>query len=222
MSAAWHPEVVLEPRFRWSFPDPARVAPDLARGRRRTGIGERMTGLLARRGVTDAAGLGPGSPSRSTVCTTRACCPTPTGSSPGSPALATRSERVMVFGDFDADGLDGLAILVLALRRYRRRRSSRTCRAGSRRGTGCRWRRSTRPCASGVTVIVTVDMRVELSGAEIAVAATRGIDVIVTDHHRVPPAAAAGARGRQPASRRLARIPTRGWPAAASPSRSPS
>ena len=34
-------------------------------------------------------------------------------------ALArTRHERVLVFGDFDADGLTGLSILVLALARY--------------------------------------------------------------------------------------------------------
>ena len=35
----------------------------------------------------------------------------------GSRARASAGERVLVFGDFDADGITGLAILTLALRR---------------------------------------------------------------------------------------------------------
>ncbi len=109
----------------------------------------------------------------------------------------------MVFGDFDADGLDGLAILVIALRRFGvdvepyvpsrldeghglslaaietavgRRRDPSSSRSTAGRAPRPRSRR----------------------------AAARGIDVIVTDHHRVPPDAAACLCGRQSAPRRLA------------------
>ena len=57
MSVSWHPEVVLEPRFRWSFPESRPIDPGLAQAALGRGVGERMTGLLARRGVTDIAGL---------------------------------------------------------------------------------------------------------------------------------------------------------------------
>ena len=109
----------------------------------------------------------------------------------------------MVFGDFDADGLTGLAILVLALDPVRglgRAVRSEPPRGGPRPVAR---RRSTPPSALGATVIVTVDCGTT-SHAEIAAAASRGIDVIVTDHHRVPPDAAAGARGGQPAPAGLA------------------
>ena len=185
MSASWHPEVVLEPRFRWSFPDAGVIAPDLADAALGRGIGERMTGLLARRGVTDAAGLA-------------AWFAEPLdglhdpGLLPDADRLLTRvararerGERVMVFGDFDADGLDGLAILVLALRRYG---LTVDPYVPSRLDEGHGLSQAAVDAAeqSGVSLIVTVDTG-SSSAVEIVVAAARGIDVIVTDHHRLPP-----------------------------------
>ena len=91
----------------------------------------------------------------------------------------------MVFGDFDADGLDGLAILVLALRRY-----GLTVEpyVPSRldEGHGLSLAAVDTAERNGVTLIVTVDTG-SSSAAEIAVAAERGVGVIVTDHHRLPP-----------------------------------
>jgi single-stranded-DNA-specific exonuclease len=91
----------------------------------------------------------------------------------------------MVFGDFDADGLDGLAILVIALRRFG---VDVEPYVPSRleEGHGLSLAAIDAAAAAGRTVIVTVDCGTS-SGREIAAAATRGIDVIVTDHHRVPP-----------------------------------
>ncbi len=111
---------------------------------------------------------------------------------PDADVLRTRLERardagetVMVFGDFDADGLDGLAILVLALRRFG---VAVEPYVPSRldEGHGLSLAAIDAAIARGATVIVTVDCG-SSSGAEIAVAAERGIDVLVTDHHRVPP-----------------------------------
>jgi single-stranded-DNA-specific exonuclease len=90
-----------------------------------------------------------------------------------------------VFGDFDADGLTGLTIMTLALRRF-----GLTVEpyVPSRldEGHGLSVAAIDAAVAGGATVIVTVDCGTT-SLAEIALAGTRGVDVIVTDHHRVPP-----------------------------------
>ncbi len=97
----------------------------------------------------------------------------------------TRGERVLVFGDFDADGLTGLAILVLALRRFGLEVEPYVP-SRLEEGHGLSLAAIDAAAAAGATVIVTVDCGTT-SHAEIAAAGTRGIDVIVTDHHRVPP-----------------------------------
>jgi single-stranded-DNA-specific exonuclease len=99
-------------------------------------------------------------------------------------AARARGERVMVFGDFDADGLTGLAILVIALRRsgldvvpYVPDRVEE--------GHGLSLAAVERARSETARLIVTVDCGTT-SGVEIAAAGALGIDVIVTDHHRVP------------------------------------
>ena len=89
MSAPWHPEDVLEPRFRWSFPETQLMAQDLADAALGRGIGKRMTGLLARRGVTDAAGLDAWFADPWTACTTHASCRMPIERSLAWPWLAS-------------------------------------------------------------------------------------------------------------------------------------
>lgn len=101
-------------------------------------------------------------------------------------------EPVLVFGDFDADGLTGLAIMVLCLRRLGLDVAPYVPdRAGE--GHGLSLAALDRAAAEGRSLIVTVDCGTS-SGPEIAEAARRGIDVLVTDHHRVtgelPPAMA--------------------------------
>src|ERR1035437_3032294 len=92
-----------------------------------------------------------------------------------------RGERVMVYGDFDADGLTGLSILVLALRSlgldvapYVPERLSD--------GHGLSLRAIDRAATEGRTLIVTADCGTS-SSPEIDLAVGRGIDVLVTDHH---------------------------------------
>ncbi len=185
MSAPWHPEDVLEPRFRWSFPETRLMARDLADAALGRGIGERMTGLLARRGVTDAAGLDAWFADPMDGLHDPRLLPDADRLLARVALARERSERVMVFGDFDADGLDGLAILVLALRRYG---LTVDPYVPSRldEGHGLSIAAVDAAERNGVSVIVTVDTG-SSSAAEISVAAARGIDVIVTDHHRLPP-----------------------------------
>jgi single-stranded-DNA-specific exonuclease len=120
-----------------------------------------------------------------------------------------RGERVLVFGDFDADGLTGLAIMTVALRRFG---VAVEPYVPSRleEGHGLSIAALETAVATGSSLIVTVDCGTT-SVAEIAAANERGLDVIVTDHHRVPavlPAAIAIVNPHRPDStypdRRLA------------------
>ena len=184
MSVSWHPEVVLEPRFRWSFPESRPIDPGLAQVALERGVGERMTGLLARRGVTDIAGLDAWFAEPLAGLHDPSLLPDADRLLARLARARERGERVMVFGDFDADGLDGLAILVLALRRYG---LTVDPYVPSRldEGHGLSLAAVDVAQAAGVSVIVTVDTG-SSSAVEIAIAAARGIDVIVTDHHRLP------------------------------------
>lgn len=149
------------------------------------GLGARVVGLLAGRGVADedqlrrfvgepAAGLhDPGRLPDAEVFRERVL------------RARDRGERVLVFGDFDADGITGLAILTIALRRlgidvipYVPSRLDE--------GHGLSLAAVEAATAAGATVIVTVDTG-SSSVLEVAAANAAGIDVLITDHHRVPP-----------------------------------
>jgi len=92
-----------------------------------------------------------------------------------------RGERVLVYGNFDADGLTGLSILVLALRSLGLDVEPYVPeRLGD--GHGLSLRAIDRAAAEARTLIVTADCGTS-SPDEISLAVERGIDVLVTDHH---------------------------------------
>ncbi len=95
-----------------------------------------------------------------------------------------RGERVMVYGDFDADGLTALALMVLALRTFGLHVEPYVP-ARLSDGHGLSMPAVERAVETACAVIVTVDCGTS-SADEIAAAAERGIDVLVTDHHHVP------------------------------------
>ncbi|HEY6957991.1 MAG TPA: single-stranded-DNA-specific exonuclease RecJ [Candidatus Limnocylindria bacterium] len=98
-------------------------------------------------------------------------------------ALAAR-ERIVVYGDYDVDGITGSAILVRAFRqlgavvaayipdRYEE-------------GYGLNSQAMRKLAADGANVIVSVDCGVT-AVREAALAAELGIDLIITDHHHPP------------------------------------
>ena len=176
---------MLEPRFRWSFPEPRTIDPDLLTAAIERGIAERMTGLLARRGVTGRLDLEAWFADPLAGLHDPRLLPDADRLLDRLTAARDRSERVMVFGDFDADGLDGLAILMLALRRFGMEVEPYVP-SRVEEGHGLSLAAIDRAVAHGVSVIVTVDCGTS-SGPEIAAAQARGVDVLVTDHHRVPP-----------------------------------
>ncbi len=92
-------------------------------------------------------------------------------------------ERIGIFGDYDADGLTSAAVLFLALSRYT---NNLVVKLPTRQTGYSLLEPYVRDLfAEGVDLIVTADCGVS-NRAEVALAHTLGMDVIVTDHH-IPP-----------------------------------
>jgi single-stranded-DNA-specific exonuclease len=181
---------VIASRFRWRAPEVVAVDSACREIGRQRGISERLLGVLAARGVTDPGELerflGPA----------EAGLHDPSLLPDADAALRrvaesrAKGERILVYGDFDADGLTGLAIMVLALRRLGLDAEPYVPeRLGD--GHGLSPRAIERAVAEGRTLIVTADCGTS-SGPEIEQASQRGLDVLVTDHHHAAslPAAA--------------------------------
>jgi single-stranded-DNA-specific exonuclease len=94
-------------------------------------------------------------------------------------------ERIGVFGDYDTDGITSAAVLYLALSRY----TNNLVVKLPTRQTGYGFLESyTRDLfAEGVDLVVTADCGIS-NRAEVELANSLGMDVIVTDHH-IPPEA---------------------------------
>ena len=175
---------MVEPRLRWVFPAPVTLDPVFRDAGLRLGLSERTTSLLAARGVTSVAELD------GFFAEPAACLHDPRALPDAERfrqriARARRDrETVLVFGDFDADGLTGLAILTLALRRLG---LTAIPYVPSRleEGHGLSLVAIEHARAVGARVIVTVDCGTT-SRDEIVAANEAGIDILVTDHHRVP------------------------------------
>ena len=175
---------MLTPRSRWLFPTPTTVSSTLLDAGRELGLGPRVVGLLAARGVGEEDDL------RRFMGDAAAALHDP-ARLPDAAIFRDRvlrardaGERLLVFGDFDADGITGLAILTLALRRlgvdvipYVPSRLDE--------GHGLSLAAVEAARTASAKVIVTVDTG-SSSVAEVAAANAAGIDVLITDHHRLP------------------------------------
>lgn len=91
-------------------------------------------------------------------------------------------EKILIYGDFDADGVCATAILQSALNELGARHVS-TCIPHRDQGHGLN-KDAVASLAGQTDLIVTVDCG-STDAAEIALACSLGIDVIVTDHHQV-------------------------------------
>jgi single-stranded-DNA-specific exonuclease len=192
---------MLEPRQRWTFPVPVTIDPELAAEAVRSGISARTLEVLVRRGLLDAAAL------RAFLAPPAEALHDPRLLPDAARFLdrigeARRAgEGILVFGDFDADGISGLVTMTLALRAFGLRVEPYV---PSRldEGHGLSLRAIDTALELHCAVIVTVDTG-STSVAEVAVAVERGVDVLITDHHRVPtvlPAAVAIVNPHRPGS----------------------
>ncbi|MGI9090241.1 MAG: DHH family phosphoesterase [Gemmatimonadaceae bacterium] len=165
-------------RPRWQIP--AGIA--LRAGTRATGI---ATALLALRGYSDpterAAFLNPALP---TLADPALLADLPR-------ALArlkrahTASEQITIWGDYDVDGLTSTALLCRAFAGMGFRAAPHIPHR-VRDGYGLNTAGIDRLADAGTTLIVAVDCGIS-ARQEIAHAAARGVDVIVLDHHAIPP-----------------------------------
>jgi len=172
---------MIVPRFRWRLAEAAVVDPACRALAVERGISERLLGLLAARGVATADDLFRFlAPAEGGLHDPRLLPDADAALRRVSEARA-RGERVLVYGDFDADGLTGLAILVLAFRWLGLDVAPYVPeRIGD--GHGLSLRAIERAAVEGRTLIVTADCGTS-SGQEIELARGRGIEVLVTDHH---------------------------------------
>src|SRR5512146_2085562 len=175
---------MVEARFRWTFPEAVPLPAGLAGAAELAGVSPRLAGLLARRGVRTADDLAAWFGEPLDGLHDPALLPDAGRLLDRVRRARDAGETVQVFGDFDADGLTGLAILTTALRRFG---VDAIPYVPSRldEGHGLSLAALDAAEARGVSLIVTVDCG-STSHAEIAAANRRGLDVIVTDHHRVP------------------------------------
>ncbi|MBN2098461.1 MAG: single-stranded-DNA-specific exonuclease RecJ [Dehalococcoidia bacterium] len=106
-------------------------------------------------------------------------------------ALAS-GETMVVYGDFDADGICGTAILVEGLARLGGKMLSYFPHR-VQEGYGLNTDSLDNLKTQGVSLVITVDCGIT-NNAEVAYAQAHGLDVIITDHHNVmsglPPALA--------------------------------
>jgi single-stranded-DNA-specific exonuclease len=93
-------------------------------------------------------------------------------------------EQVLIFGDYDVDGIAGIAVLISALRRCGIHRYSYLMPSRLTEGYGMAPEHVEAAHRDGVSLIVTVDNGINARDAA-DVAHRLGIDMIITDHHRL-------------------------------------
>jgi single-stranded-DNA-specific exonuclease len=99
-------------------------------------------------------------------------------------AAIKAGEQIVVYGDFDADGVTSTALLTMALRHFGARVEPYVPNRMAE-GYGLNANAVREIAAQGTRLLITVDCGI--SGREEVAEATRaGMDVIVTDHHHLP------------------------------------
>lgn len=175
---------MTEPRHRWLIPDPVALDPAFRAAAAAAGLGRLAATVLARRGIGTPAALDAFLAEGPAALHDPALLPDAAAALDRIARARAAGERVLVFGDFDADGLTGLAVMVRAMRHLG---IDAVPYVPSRldEGHGLSLAAVATARGTGVTLIVTVDTG-SSSVAEVAAARAAGVDVLITDHHRVP------------------------------------
>lgn len=95
-------------------------------------------------------------------------------------------EKIIVHGDYDADGVTGAAVLIKALKFLGGKNVEIFLPHREKDGYGLNTKNVEQFKKDNCQLIITVDCGIS-NAKEIALAKTLGIDVIVTDHHQPPP-----------------------------------
>ncbi len=171
---------VIPPRLEWLLPEPIALPPELP------GFGAPVATLLARRGITGPAALERFlSASAATLHPIELMADAERALDRIEAAIAA-GERIAIWGDYDADGMSAVAVWVLALRALGsdpiRHVPSRLSEGYGLSGSGL-----AALADRGVGLVITCDCGVT-NVAEVEVARSLGLSVIITDHHLPGPA----------------------------------
>src|SRR5688500_4315540 len=170
---------VIVPSLEWLLPEPVPDPPAFG------GFGRPVSTLLTRRGFTDddqlqrflQAGAG-ALHDLSRMADARVALDR-------IDAALEEGERIAIWGDYDADGMTAIVVWVTALRRLGadpvRYVPSRLAEGYGLSESGLR-----QLAAAGAGLVITCDCGVT-NVAEVEIARSLGIDVVITDHH-LPPA----------------------------------
>jgi single-stranded-DNA-specific exonuclease len=176
----------LTPHYHWVVPEAHPLSRATIEDAQRRGLSARALRVLSRRGPVDPAELASRFDAPEAGLHDPALLPDAAIVRERVAAARRAGESVLVLGDFDADGLTGLAILTLTLRRLGLTVEPYVPhRTGEGHGLSLQAVHHARD--AGHTLIVTTDTG-SSSIAEVAAARAAGIDVIVTDHHVLGPA----------------------------------
>jgi len=171
----------LTPHYHWVVPAAQAVSEATIEDAKRRGLSARALRVLSRRGPVDLAELASRFDAPAAGLHDPASLPDAAIVRERMAVARRAGESVLVLGDFDADGLTGLAILTLALRALGLEVEPYVPdRSGE--GHGLSADAVERARVAGHGLIVTADTG-STSVAEVATANAAGIDVIVTDHH---------------------------------------
>lgn len=171
----------LTPHYLWVVPEAHPISEATIVDAKRRGLSARAVRVLSRRGPVDPAELASRFDAPEAGLHDPGLLPDAATVQARVTAARRAGESVLVLGDFDADGLTGLAILTGALRRLGLTAEPYVPdRSGE--GHGLSMAAVERAHAAGHGLIITADTG-SGSVAEVAAAAVVGIDVIVTDHH---------------------------------------
>jgi single-stranded-DNA-specific exonuclease len=174
----------LTPHHHWVVPQAHPLSEETIEDAKRRGLSARALRVLSRRGPVDEAELASRFDAPEKGLHDPHLLPDAELVRERVARAQASGESVLVLGDFDADGLTGLSILVKALR-WLGLDAQPYVPDRSGEGHGLSEAAVTAARSAGHGLIMTADTG-SSSHAEIAMAASVGIDVIVTDHHVLP------------------------------------
>jgi single-stranded-DNA-specific exonuclease len=173
----------LAPRYHWQLRRRPSLDPEFLAAGEARGLSTRLLTILAARGHADLHALAAFLDEPQAGLHDPCLLPDAAAFAARVALARERGERVLVFGDFDADGLTGLAIIVLALR-HLGLDVEPYVPSRSEEGHGLSRAAIEHARVAGRTLLVTVDCG-SSNPAEVAAAGAAGIDVLITDHHQL-------------------------------------
>ena len=166
---------MIAPSLEWLLPEPLLDPPDF------DGFGRPVATLLARRGFRDQAQLGAFLHAGEAQLHDTSLMADAGRALDRLENAIDRGERIAIWGDYDADGMTSVAIWSIALRALGAE-AIRHVPSRLAEGYGLSTAGLDRLADAGVGLVISCDCGV-VNVAEVAHARSRGLDVIVTDHH---------------------------------------